>query len=200
MQLNQAVLAIKHVINSGVKPEDIQLTGDSAGGLLIHQVLSHMLHPVKGVPPLNLEKPFAGTFLISPWTRLSDPDDKYLQRTDGKGDFISAKLLKYWGQTVLEGTPKSAIPYLEANETPKDWFKDLPKCTKRILISGGGVEVLCDEIIKYAKTVEKYHKDTTTIIQETGVHIDPMIDFLVGDDTAEINTQILDWLDESFSA
>ncbi len=60
------------------------LTGDSAGGLLIHQVFSHMLHPVEGVPVLNLETPFAGAYMMSPWTRLRDPDHKYFQRLDAK--------------------------------------------------------------------------------------------------------------------
>ena len=199
-QLNQAVLAIKHVIDSGVKPENIVLTGDSAGGLLIHQVFSHMLHPVEGVPVLNLETPFAGAYMMSPWTRLRDPDHKYLQRTDGKGDFISADILDYWGQTVLENVPESAIPFLQANEAPKSWLKDVHKCSKRILITAGGLEVLCDEIIKYAQTVEKYHKNTTTIVQENGVHIDPMVDFLLGDESAELTSQILDWFNETFSA
>lgn len=159
-----------------------------------------MLHPVDGVPVLNLDTPLAGAFMMSPWTRLCDPQKKYLQTTDGKGDFLSAKVLDYWGQTVLEGVPESATPYLEANEAPKSWLKDLHKCTKRILITAGDVEVLRDEIIKYSKTVEKHLKDTTTIVQDNGVHIDTMADFIVKDDTAPLTSDILNWLDASFSA
>ncbi|KAF9481609.1 alpha/beta-hydrolase [Pholiota conissans] len=199
-QLKQAVLAIQHVLDSGVKPENIQLAGDSAGGLLIHQVLSHMLHPVEGVPALNLDTPLAGAFMMSPWTRLRDPQRKYNYRTDNKGDFLTAKVVNYWGQTVMEGVPESATPYLEANEAPESWLDGLPKCTRRILITAGNVEVLRDEIIKYSRTVEKHLKDTTTIVQENGVHIDPIADFLVNDSSAPLTSDILGWLDASFSA
>lgn len=58
-QLMQTVLAIQHLIESGVKPENIQLMTDSAGGNPVHQVISHIIHPVGGVPVLNLESALA---------------------------------------------------------------------------------------------------------------------------------------------
>ncbi len=71
-QLTQTVLTIQHILDSGVSPENLQLVGDSAGGLLIHEVISHMLHPVEGVPILKISAPLAGAFLMSPWVRLRD--------------------------------------------------------------------------------------------------------------------------------
>ncbi|KAF8968822.1 Alpha/Beta hydrolase protein [Flammula alnicola] len=198
-QLTQAVLAIQHLLDSGVQPGNIQLSGDSAGAQLIHQVLSHMLHPVDGVPNLSLDTPLGGAYMMSPWTRLLDPEDKYLQTTNGQGDYLSASCLKYWGNKVLEGVPHSATPYLEANEAPKNWLEGLDKCLKRILITAGSVEVLRDEILKYAITVEKHLKDTTIIVQDNGVHDDPLVDFMLGDTQGQLTPLILNWLDDGFS-
>ncbi|KAF8968821.1 Alpha/Beta hydrolase protein [Flammula alnicola] len=198
-QLTQAVLAIQHLLDLGVQPRNIQLVGDSAGGLLIHQVLSHMLHPVEAVPTLSLDAPLGGVCMMSPWARLLDPEDKYLHTADSQGDCLSASCLKYWGAKVLEGVPQSAMPYLEANEAPKDWLEGLDKCVRRVLITAGSVEVLRDEIIKYALTVEGQLKDTTIIIQDNGVHVDPFIDFMLGESSGQLTHSILNWLDDSFS-
>ncbi|KAF9481608.1 alpha/beta-hydrolase [Pholiota conissans] len=201
-QLKQTVLAIQHIVGSGVKPENIQLVGDSAGGVLIHEVISHILHPVEGVPELSLSSPFGGAYMMSPWVRLRDTPAKVLETDrEGRGDFLTRRAGMYWANKVLDGVPESAYPYLDANTAPDDWLRGMDKCVKRILISAGSAEVLRDEIIKYAKTVEKLHKETTTVIQENGIHVDPFFDFLVQEkDLGKLTPTILNWLDEGFHA
>ena len=160
-QLTQTVLAIQHILNSGVSPENLQLVGDSAGGLLIHEVISHMLHPVEGVPILKISAPLAGAFLMSPWVRLRDTPDQVLKtRVEGSGDIITRRTGLYWAEKVLEGVPASALPYLDANTAPEDWLQGVDGCIKRILISAGGLEVLRDEVIRYSKTVQKHTRNT----------------------------------------
>ena len=58
----------------GIKREDIQILGDSAGATLIHEILSHILHPVtvERVPELSLSAPLGGVYMMSPWVRLVD--------------------------------------------------------------------------------------------------------------------------------
>ena len=60
VRLKQAMLSIQHLLTLGFEPKNIQLVGDSAGGTLIHQVFSHILHTVEGVPKLTLASPFGG--------------------------------------------------------------------------------------------------------------------------------------------
>jgi len=198
-QLKQAVLAIQHLIDSGVKPDNLQLTGDSAGGLLIHQVLSHILHPVVGIPKLALSAPFAGAYMMSPWTSLIDDDT--LHTNENRGDLLDVPTGLYWGSKVLEGTPPSALPYLNAISAPEDWFKGVDKLVKRIFISAGDAEVLRDAIIKYTKTVEKHHSDVTFFLDDHGIHDDPFLLFLVGEkNLGKLTPFIVDWFGQGFSS
>ncbi|KAH9476880.1 Putative steryl acetyl hydrolase mug81 [Psilocybe cubensis] len=197
-QLKQAVLAIQHLISTGIKPENIQLAGDSAGGALIHEVLSHLLHPVPDVPKLVLSAPLGGAYLMSPWTSLKD--SPMLRSNQGRGDILTLSTVVYWGSKVLDGVPESGIPYLDGISAPEDWFKGIDKVVKRILISAGDAEVFRDTIIKYTKTVEKYHKDVTFFLDEHGVHDDPFLHFLVGEpNRGKLTPFIIDWLDKGFN-
>lgn len=197
-QLKQAVLAIQHLVSTGTKPENIQLTGDSAGGALIHEVLSHMLHPVADVPKLVLSAPLGGAYLMSPWSSLKD--SPLLRNNQGRGDILDVPTVIYWGSKVLDGVPESGVPYLDGLSAPEDWLKGVNKVVKRILISAGDAEILRDAIIKYTKTVEKHHKDVTFFLDEHGVHDEPFLLFLTGDTTrGKLTPFIVDWLDKGFT-
>jgi hypothetical protein len=66
---------------------------------------------------------------------------------------------------------------------------------KRVLISAGDLEYLRDEIVVYGKRVKEYLKDTTIIVQNNGIHNDPLLDFLVGEeDLGYLTPRILDWI------
>ena len=137
---------------------------------------------------------------MSPWTRLVDGKGSLLDANDGRGDMFNASVGKYWGSKVLGGVKPSAIPYLDAASAPKDWLHGVDKCVKRVLISAGELESLRDEIVVYGKYVKEYLKDTTIIVQENGVHNDPLLNFLVGEeDLGNLTPKILDWLNEGFS-
>ncbi|KAF9555673.1 alpha/beta-hydrolase [Agrocybe pediades] len=199
-QLKQTILAIQHILDSGVKPENIQLVGDSAGGVLIHGVLSHLLHPLEGLPKLELSSPLGGGYMLSIWAKMVDERGS-LYTNDGNGDFLDGRSLNYWGRKVLDGVPASVIPYLEPNNVPEGWLSGADRYMKRLLISAGGVEALRDEIIKYAAVVEKYHKDVTFIVQENGAHNDPYTDFLVGEaekDLGNLTPIVIEWIEKSF--
>jgi acetyl esterase/lipase len=197
-QLKQGVLAIQHLINLGVKPENIQILGDSAGATLIHETLSHLLRPVAGVPEISLSAPFSGVYMMSPWVRLVDTDRQFLYSNDNKGDILSGDRLNYWGSEVLQDAPKEAIPYLEPNSAPPMWLNGVDKCVKRVLISAGGAECLRDEIIKYQATFQEHHKDVIFVLHANGIHNDPYWDFATHEkDLGELTPQILDWLDEN---
>ena len=197
-QLKQAVLAIQHLIKMGAKPENIQISGDSAGGTLIHQVLSHILHPVAGVPKLSLSGPLGGVYMMSIWARLIDKDKQYLYSNDYKGDVLTGDLVNYWGSEVFRDAPKEAIPYLEPNSAPPMWLYGVDRWVKRVLISAGGVECLRDEIVKYQDGIQEHHKDVTFVLQANGIHNDPYWDFTTHEkDLGELTPRILDWLDEN---
>jgi len=197
-QLNQGVLAIQHLVKMGVEPGNIQIVGDSAGATLIHETLSHVLHPVAGVPELSLKAPLGGVYMMSPWTLLVDKDKQSLYSNDNKGDLLTGKVRNYWGSIVLQDAPKEAIPYLEPNSAPQTWLSGIDVCVKRVLISAGDVECMRDEIVKYQATFKEHHKDVTFILQANGVHDDPFWDFATQEkELGELTPRILDWLDEN---
>ena len=84
VQLKQAILSIQRLLTLGFEPKNIQLVGDSARGTLIHQVFSHILHPVEGVPKLTLASPLGGAYMMSPWTRLVDGEGPFFTPTMGE--------------------------------------------------------------------------------------------------------------------
>jgi len=184
----------------GVKLENIQIVGDSAGGTLIHQVLSHVLHPVPGVPELLLSAPLGGVYMMSPWTRLIDKDKQYVYSNNHKGDMMTGDLINYWGSEVLRDAPKEALNYLEPNSAPPMWLNGVDRCVRRVLISAGGLESLRDEIVKYCQDgfSREHHGDVTLVVQENGIHNDPYWDFATREkELGELTPRILDWLDEN---
>jgi len=197
VQLKQAVLSIQRLLILGYEPNNIHLVGDSAGGALIHQVLSHILHPVEDVPKLTLTSPLGGVYMMSPWTRLVRGKGSRLHTNDRRDDLVISSTSAYWALKVLDGAKPSAIPYLDAASAPKDWLQGVDKCVKRMLISAGDLENLRDAIVDYGKHVGEYLKDTTIIVQENGTHVDPVLDFVVGEKKlGSLTPKILDWLEE----
>ncbi|PPQ68442.1 hypothetical protein CVT25_007834 [Psilocybe cyanescens] len=195
-QLKQAIAAVQHLIDSGVKPENLQLVGDSAGGALIHGILSHMLHPLEKTPKLELSGPLGGALMISPWTRAVN-EENVLFANDGHGDFLNARTIIRWGALVVHGVPESIIPYLEGNNTPERWLDGVDRLVKRIMITGGAAETLRFEIEKYAGIVEKHHKDVTLVVQANGIHNDLYLDQFAGiKNLGNLTPLILDWMDK----
>jgi len=95
---------VKHVLASGVQPKNLQIVGDSAGGNLAVQLLSHILHPFDGVPLLAPPSPIRGVYLMSPWLSLSGATESHL--TNDKADVIAAGTFAYCGRKVLAGVPE----------------------------------------------------------------------------------------------
>jgi acetyl esterase/lipase len=198
-QLQQAVVAIEHLVSTGVQPQNMLITGDSAGGNLVLQVISHILHPLDGVRPLKLSSPFRGIYLMSPWVTLTGTEGS-LTSNDGS-DIIGPKCMNYWGRQVLEGVPMSYLPYIEPSQAPETWFKSMNTVVDRVLITAGSAECLRDPIEVFAKQICRGHDGATFWMQENGVHIDPFFDFFVKKvKLGTLTPSILEWFATGFEA
>ncbi|KAG6901554.1 hypothetical protein C0995_010611 [Termitomyces sp. Mi166 len=175
-QLKQAVLAVQRLFSMGVKPQNIQLTGDSAGGNLVLQLFSHILHPVPDVPRLTLTAPFSGAYPMSPWVSLTGKTGSMITNDDS--DVIGFETLTYWGRIVLDGIPGKYRPYIEPYYASEDWFAKLSTVVQRVLITAGDAECLRDEIVVFADRLGKQHPKVQFVVQKHGVHNDPYFDFL----------------------
>lgn len=133
-QLKQAVQALRHLLGSNILPSNILLAGDSSGGLLLFQLLSHLLHPHPLIEPISIptastisRSQFAGIFAISPWT-CSDED--YIDSQNVVGfhnhgiiDFVPAKVVNAWSSLIRE-RGDSAVSFPNAEESRKSTSKE----------------------------------------------------------------------------
>ncbi|KAI0306818.1 Alpha/Beta hydrolase protein [Multifurca ochricompacta] len=151
--LRQANAALTHLLQKGIPPSNIILGGDSAGGNLVLQLASHLLHPLSSIPPPpTLSQPLAGAVLISPWVSYLTDAPSYT-RNKGK-DLITV---------------------------PPDWWSGLDGVCSRILITTGELECIFDQIIESSKAISQHVKNTTTVVEPGGVHEDLIDKFATGE-------------------
>jgi acetyl esterase/lipase len=191
------VAAIKHLIDLGVKPENIQLVGDSAGGNLILQVLAHLLHPLEyeNVPPLSLSSPLRGACLVSPWVDMSDTHGTF--KNGDSTDMFTADVIRDWASRILGPVPKEYLDYIEINSSQDDWWKGAEASIGRVLITAGREECLKDEIIRFKSIFENFHSHVT-LLEHQGIHEDPFFAVDIGESGGGAPDMIIDWCQAGF--
>ncbi|KAG4414198.1 hypothetical protein IFR04_012645, partial [Cadophora malorum] len=148
-QLQQASSLINHLTqNLHLSPQNIILTGDSAGANLALSLLSHINHPHPSptIPRVELPSPFLGLVLISPWVSF-DTTLPSFQENEFK-DCVSTPGGKKWSGAFLscpwphEGAKDN---YNEALRAPASWWEGL--AVDEICVLCGSEEVLRDGIV-----------------------------------------------------
>ncbi|KAF8901350.1 Alpha/Beta hydrolase protein [Gymnopilus junonius] len=201
-QLRQATVAVEHLVALGVHPSNLHLVGDSAGGNLILSLLSHILHPLDSIRPIMpLPAPIRGAYLMSPWVRMNIDAASF--RTNAAHDVFLTPNAEHYADRFLASVKEDQRPYAEPGAAPDSWFDGLDTVVERVLMTAGGKEILRDDIIHFSHRLGKTSSDVTFVVQDDGVHIDPMLDFLVKlphDQLGSLTPQIVDWLVEGFSS
>ncbi|KAG6883609.1 hypothetical protein C0993_005184 [Termitomyces sp. T159_Od127] len=164
-------------------------TGESAGGNLVFQLLSHMLHPVQDVPRLTLSAPFSAAYPMSPWVSLTGKIGSML--TNGDSDVLGIEASSYWGRIVLDGVPEKYRPYLKPYYAPEDWFADLSTVVRRVLITAGDAGWLRDDIVVFVDRLRKNYPELQFVLQDHGVHCDPYADFLWSEKVKGVRTPMI---------
>ncbi|KAJ3837926.1 Alpha/Beta hydrolase protein [Lentinula raphanica] len=216
--------AINHLLTTEhVHPSNLVLVGDSAGGNLVSQVLSSMLHPLFEPRIIPEGTRLRGAYMMSPWVSLTGV--YYPNPTEGEGgatvkpedipsftendhcDIIGKKALVYWGHTILDGSPNPSLDssYLEPINASFDWYQGLPSVVERVFVSTGGGECLRDaDRLFYEKKIKPFHDDDPVFFEdERGVHNDPFFDFNVADgpvggERQRLTPRVVEWVRECF--
>jgi acetyl esterase/lipase len=197
--LQQSALALNFLMAAGVKPQNLQLVGDSAGGNLILQVLSQMLHPREGVSEIRLPGPLRGAYLISPWTNLSADSQSHFEN-EGR-DWLRHAGVKDWGAQVLAGVPEADRPFAEPVRAPEGWFAGADALVDRVLVTAGGAELLRDDIVAFAEAFKKHHANVKLVVQKGGTHEDVLMDFAAKEErTSAMASLSVEWLAAGFDA
>lgn len=158
-QLKQAADGLAHLFASGIRPENLVLGGDSAGGNLTAQVLSHLLRPHPEAKPVELEGPLAGAFLVSPWIS-AHTDTPSFDRNEGI-DMLGKTTMRNIMKHLVGGVESYAIELKEKKgwcmpmdfEDPAGWYKGLESVVKKVYVTAGEEEVLLDQSVKFAEVV-----------------------------------------------
>ncbi|KIJ55810.1 hypothetical protein M422DRAFT_151840, partial [Sphaerobolus stellatus SS14] len=168
-QLQQLISAISHVMNSGVTPSNTYLSGNSSGGNLVLQLVTHSLHPlsdtVKKSPIVSGEtRPIGGVIPFSPMVSLSRDTGSHEENV--KFDVVSSARLRFWG-----------LMYLASISESRHQYQGIDKIVSKILITAGENESLRNDIVLLGKSLKMIHMDVTLDVQKNAVHIAPIFDF-----------------------
>jgi acetyl esterase/lipase len=184
-QLKQACGLLSYLISDlHHDPSTIILSGDSAGGNLALGVLSHLLHQHPSIDPIRIDKALQGAILISPWVDPSTTRPAF--STNYMSDIIAIPAIKRWVPNFLNGAAPDEYSFPSVNLS-EEWFQGLPSIVERILIWGGGGEVLIDSIEELGQVLEKVHHKTTVMIQEGAAHEEMIIDAGLGYDGSTVD-------------
>lgn len=131
-------------------PEQIIVTGDSAGANLILSLLSHVLHPhpSASVPRVTLTTPLLGVLLICPWVSFSMDSPSWKENVHK--DCIGPGAVK-WADSFAP--PAVRDNYNEPVRAPTGWWVGFP--ASNVLVLAGGDEVLLDGINEFSEKLEK---------------------------------------------
>ncbi|KAI0298896.1 alpha/beta-hydrolase [Russula brevipes] len=179
-QLRQANAALTHLLNKGIAPANIIISGDSAGGNLVLQLASHILHPLPSIPaPPMLAEPLAGALLISPWCSYSIDAPSY-GRNDAK-DIISAHAYGIFASHVRPGLTPELGHHGEPLTAPPTWWEGLDGVYGRVLVTAGEYECPFDQIIVMSRIISQSVRDTGIVVEPEAVHEEMIFKFATGD-------------------
>ena len=105
-QLIEASLALQHVLRQpGITPKNLIVGGDSAGGTLTAQLLSHLIHPHPHpqAARIELSEPLAGAFLVSPWLGSWHNHHHHQHRNTPKSSWHENRNLDMLSPSIVNG-------------------------------------------------------------------------------------------------
>jgi len=152
-QMQEGVEALQFVLDSGRKPSEIILGGDSAGGNVSLAVLSHLTHPSADARKIEINQPLKALVVIAPWISFNN-DWPSAQRSRYK-DIVTTEAATRWSSDYLGR--RESDNYSEAASAPASWWKGAK--VENMIVTAGADELMADMI---AHWVEKYKVSDTT--------------------------------------
>ncbi|EXJ65787.1 uncharacterized protein A1O5_11028 [Cladophialophora psammophila CBS 110553] len=188
-QYRQAVQALKTVLQSGRKPSDVIIGGDSAGGNLTLGILSATKHSHPGIPWLELASPLKGALLISPWVDLSVGTSKSWIENKDK-DIVSTTIIPELVGNLVSDDERGE--FSDPARADSKWWADTP--VSSILALAGTHELFCDDIREVCHKLKEAGLNVEAVECPKQVHIDCMLDAQSGLEHGAMSHAIWDWL------
>ncbi|KAK6209874.1 hypothetical protein QIS74_11458 [Colletotrichum tabaci] len=158
-QLQQAIAALNQLLLSGIKPGDLLVGGDSAGGNLACSVVRHICHPCHlEIPALRPEGRLAGVFLVSPW--LSSKTSAPAFRENDHVDMVTARAMLRAAAELLHPrfpvrgkSDESDLAMAMPMDGDMAWADDISAAAASLYVTGGQQEAFRDDIRAFAEHV-----------------------------------------------
>jgi epsilon-lactone hydrolase len=154
--VEDTLTAYRWLLEQGVRPENIQIVGESAGGGLC-------LAGLLAIRDSGLPLPAAGVAL-SPWTDLTCSGKSYI--TNAKADISFEGSWTVWGK-YYAGESDRTTPWMSP------LYGDL-RGLPPILIVVGSSEILLDDAVSFAQKAKEAGVNVTLSVWEGMVHCFPL--------------------------
>lgn len=159
-QLVQAIAALRHLLDvEGIRPSEIVLGGDSAGGGLVASLLAHLAKPCPYADPIDLKgEQLRGVYFTSPWVFLSTDQPSY--DTNAKTDFLTREAILEFGRIWQPKMDEVWAAPCETRDSAEVWDEVYPSnqadgIVAKTLILNGTAEVLHDGILRFGREFTK---------------------------------------------
>ena len=175
-QMCQAASGLAHLLRSGIRPSQLVVGGDSAGGNLTAQLLSHLLHPYPLAERVVLDEPLAGTFLVSPLVSQNMLTRSFV---DGRPcDMISEGIMDSPNREMFHEKPGGLLGVLFPNrglvetkefregrgwaltaDVDEKWLDGMGNIARKVYVTCGKHEILRDQGIGIAESIRARNAD-----------------------------------------
>ncbi|TEA13915.1 Esterase [Colletotrichum sidae] len=170
-QLSQGLAALNHLLRSGVKPRDLIIGGDSAGGNLACQVARHICHPCHlEMPPVSLNGRLAGVFLVSPWltskvAAASFTENNYVDMLTSDAMTKATSELLHPRFPVRTKSDESDLAMAMPMDGDLSWVDDISIATKSLYVTGGQHDAFRDDIRAFSEHVSCGSGDLDLLVE-----------------------------------
>lgn len=175
-QMCQAASGLAHLLRGGIRPSQLVVGGDSAGGNLTVQLLSHLLHPYPLAEKVVLDEPLAGAFLVSPFVSQNRLTRSFV---DGRPcDMLSEGIFDCPNREMLHEKPTGLLGVLFPNwglvetkefregkgwalmaDVDEKWLDGMGKIVRKVYVTCGKHEILRDQGIEIAESIRARNDD-----------------------------------------
>ncbi|KAF6832393.1 hypothetical protein CPLU01_06218 [Colletotrichum plurivorum] len=176
-QLRQGIAALDHILRFGVRPEDLIVGGDSAGGNLACQVARHVCRPchleISPISGLGLNgggARLAGVFLVSPWltgkttTPAFQESNHVDMLTRGCMTHGTAELLhpRFPARTESDQSDVAMAMPLDGD---LGWADEIATATRSLYVTAGQQEAFRDDVRAFTEHVSCGKNDLDLLVE-----------------------------------
>ncbi len=171
--LQDAVTFYKYVLDQGYEPQDIIISGDSAGGNVIIGLLRY-------IESLGMLPAPAGAMLWSPWVDVSEQSlTRHAKSKQRHTDFLALSFVRWGVQAVTpRAASKETEPYLRPALHPFS-------CSVPVFVNAGTAELLYDEINQFVEGMKGIEGNKIHYVETKGAPHDLILAGNVTGFTAE---------------